>query len=72
MKKYKSAIVVQRQEKRLCIIPYVESVRGETENIKFVVSVTDGTKPIVGRGGQDMQDVVLMIEDMIYDSVMED
>lgn len=72
MKKYKSAIVVQREEKRICIIPYVKSKCGDTENIEFIVSVTDGTKPIQGKAYEDMSEIISMIQDMIYDSVLED
>lgn len=71
MKKYKSAIVVQRQEKRLCIIPFVESKCGDTENIQFIVSATEGTKPITGRAAEDMEEIMQMVRDMILDSVLE-
>lgn len=72
VKKYKSAIVVQREEKRICIIPYVKSKCGDTENIEFIVSVTEGTKPITGRAAEDMEEIMQMVKDMILDSVLED
>lgn len=72
MKEYKSAIVVQRNDQRLAIVPYVASACGDTENILFIVSRTGGTGPKTGEGGKELSDVLQMVEDMIYDSVMED
>ena len=72
MKEYKSAIVVQRNDQRLAIVPYVASACGDTENILFIISRTGGTGPKVGEGGKDLQDVLQMVKNMIYDSVMED
>lgn len=72
MKEYKSAIVVQRNDQRLAIVPYVASAYGDTENILFIVSRTGGTGPKVGEGGKELSDVLQMVVDMIYDSVMED
>lgn len=72
MKKYKNAIVVQRKNERLAIVPYVASVCGNTKNILFIVSRTGGTGPKVGEGDKELSDVLQMVEDMICDSVMED
>lgn len=72
MKKYKSAIVVQRKNERLEIVPYVANVCGDTENILFIVSRTGGTGRKVGESGKELSDVLQMVEDMICDSVMED
>lgn len=72
MKKYKSAIVVQRLEKRICIVPYVESKCGDTENIAFIVSVTEGTRATQGKACEGLSEIVSMIEEMIYESALED
>lgn len=72
MKKYKSAIVVQRGEKRLCIVPYVKCKCGDTENIQFIVSVTDKATPAIGKAVEDMKEIMDMVENMILDSILED
>ena len=72
MKEYKSAIVVQRKEKRICIVPYVKSKCGDTENIQFIVSVTDKATPAIGKAVEDMKEIMDMVENMILDSILED
>ena len=72
MKKYKSAIVVQRLEKRICIVPCVKSKCGDTENIEFIVSVTEGTRAVQGKTCEDLSEIISMINEMIYESALED
>lgn len=69
MSKYKTAIAVKCGDKELCIVPYVKTTCGDTENIGFITSTGE---PRTGKVCDEMSEVMNMIEELIIDSIMED
>ena len=72
MNKYKTAITVQRKNCTLTITPYVRAQCGDTENIGFVVTKSDGGIRCHGRTCDEMCEVLRLVEKMIDDSLLED
>lgn len=72
MSKYKTAIIVKREDIELTVVPYVKAQCGETENIGFIVTKSDSGVRCHGKICDEMNEVMQMIENMIYDSVLED
>ena len=72
MSKYKTAITVQRKDITLTIVPYVKAQCGNTENIGFIVTKSDGGVRCHGRTCDEMSEVMRLIEGLIDESLLED
>ena len=71
MSKYKAAIVIQKEDTTLTIVPYVKAQCGDTENIGFITT----EKNEAGRKGKicdEMGEVMQLIQNMIEASILED